>query len=368
MKREDILREIENWENPTFLEGVQAELNSYSQKIDSILYERYMKQISAIDDEKMKARALKRLSQRNLIDENNQPITRNEDVKLDSEVPVINGAYDSATNKIVFNPKGAKSYYQSFLQFEEGKREGIRDFDYSKDISELEDLTPSEILYWCYCNDVNYTDFCKITLLHEDVHKWTLRGATGFGAVMMSNAEIVFLEGLVEQEARSVAKENPEIMYANCFRNDEVNLISFLSQYYEPSNALLYQSAGKFEDRSIEYFLRQSGVSEEQIDDEFDKVLDSIEAICYEKYSGKPNDEFEKSFYEIFLEKQEFGTEEILKVLRAYMDKDKITNMSSQIAQASKKETIATSEVSNAKQITEKMLDNQKTTGENIID
>lgn len=367
MKKEDILTEIDNWENPTFLEEVQSELNSYSQKIDSILYERYIKQILSIDDDKMRTKALKRLLQRNLIDENNQPIIRTDDVKIDSTVPVINGAYDSATDKIVFNPKGARSYYQSFLQFEEGKRDGIRDFDYSKDIKELKDLTPSEVLYWCYCNDIRYTDFCKITLLHEDVHKWTLRGATGLGALMMSNAEIVFLEGLVEQEARRIAKDNPEIMYANCFRNDEVNLISFLSQYYEPSNALLYQSAGKFEDLSIEYFLQQNGIEQEQLREEFDKVLETIETICYEKYSGKPNDEFDKSFYDIFLEKEEFGTDEILKVLRKYMDKDKITNISAQIAQVSKKENVGMSEIENAKQLTESMLDNQKSTGENVI-
>jgi hypothetical protein len=59
MKREDILKEIENWHNPSFLEEVQNELNCYSRTIDSILYERYMKQISAIDDEKMKSKALK---------------------------------------------------------------------------------------------------------------------------------------------------------------------------------------------------------------------------------------------------------------------------------------------------------------------
>jgi len=368
MKREDILKEIENWSNPTFLEGVQEELNEYSQKIDSILYERYMKQILSSDDEKMKSKALKRLMKRNLIDENNQQITRSDDVKFDSTIPVINGAHDSATDKIVFNPKGAKSYYQSFLQFEEGKRDGIRELDYSQNIKELPDLTPSEILYWCYCNDVNYTDFCKITLLHENVHKWTLRGASGFGALMMSNDEIVFIEGLVEQEARSVAKDNPELMYANCFRNDEVNLISFLTQYYEPSNSLLYQTAAKFEDRSIASFLQQSGISEEQLLEEYNKVIETVESICYEKYSGKPNDEFDKSFYDIFLEKQEYGTDEILKVLKAYMTKGEITNMSSQIAHVSKDEFVTTSDIASAKELTEGMLDKQKTTGENIIE
>lgn len=366
MKREDILREIENWDNPTFLEEVESELNSYSQKIDSILYERYIKHILSLDDEKTKEKALKRLLKRNLIDENNQLVTRGEDVKLDSTIPVINGAHDSATDKIVFNPNGAKCYYKSFLQFEEGKREGIRDIDYSKDITELQDLTPSEILYWCYCNDVNYTEFCKITLLHENVHKWTLRGATGLGALMMGSDEIVLIEGLVEQEARSVAKDNPELMYANCFRNDEVNLTSFLSRYYEPMNSLLYQSAGKFQVNSIASFLKQAGINEENLTEEYNKIAEAIESICYEKYSGKPNSEFEKSFYDIFLEKQEYGTEEIIKVLKTYMDKDKFPNISTQIAQASKQENVAISEINTAKQVTESMVDKQKTTGDNV--
>jgi len=327
MDRNEILQEIEKWGDEQFTDRVESELNKYSQEIDLVLYKRYIKQILEQSDEKLKNKALKRLRQRNLINEDNELIERTDDVIFDSSKPIINGAHDSATDKIIFNPKGAKSYYQSFLQFEEGKRDGIRDFDYKVDIKELPDLTPAEILYWCYENNVRYEEFCKITLLHENVHKWTLRGATGMVAVMMGKDEVVMIEGLVEQEARAVAEENPQLIYNNCFRNDELNLVNFLSQYYDPSNSLLYQSGDRFCTNAVRNFLESKGVSDEEIREEFNKIIENLTNICEREFSGAPNAEFDKSFYDIFLRKQELVSEEILKIFEGYEPNDKAKNI-----------------------------------------
>ena len=318
MNREQILKEIDNWNDSEFLAKVNLDLNKYSQNIDMVLYERYMKQILEQTDEKLKAKALKRLRQRNLIDETNSRVERESDVVFDFNVKAINGAHDSATDKVVFNPNGAKSFYKSYLQFAEGKRDGIRDLDYKSDIKDLPNLTPSEILYWCYENNITYEQFCKITLLHENVHKWTLRGATGFAAVMMGKDEITMIEGLVEQEARAVAKENPEFLYLNCFRNDEVNFINFLSRYQSPQDYLLYSSAERFEQNALADFLREKGVSEEEIVEKFNQILDIVSDFCEEKFSGTPNNEFEKSFYDIFLSKEKHISDEIITTFESY--------------------------------------------------
>lgn len=322
MKQEQIIKEIENWNNPEFLSRINLDLNNYSQKIDTVLYERYVKQILEQSDEKLREKALKRLRKRNLIDETNSKVERNNDVVFDYNVQAINGAHDSAKDKIVFNPNGAKSFYKSYIQFSEGKRDGIRDFDYSVDIKELPNLTPTEILYWCYEHNISYEQFCKITLLHENVHKWTLRGATGFEAVMMGKDEVALIEGLVEQEARDVAHDNPDLLYLNCFRNDEVNFVGFLSKYESPKEYLLYYSANRYEINAIASFLRTKGISEEEIREKFNQILDVVTNLCEEKFSGIPNDEFEKSFYDIFLSKEKHVSDEIITTFEGYTGED----------------------------------------------
>lgn len=305
MDRGKILREIGNWENEEYLKRVAEELNEYSQKIDVILYKRYMRDISEQTDQNLIVKAVKRLRKRNLIDEERNLVKRENDVVFDFNVPAINGAHDSATDKIVFNPKGAKCFYQSYLQFADGKRDGIRDLDYKMDISQLPELTPSEILYWCYQNGITYEQFCKVTLLHENVHKWTLRGATGFVAVMMGKDEITLIEGLVEEEARAVASENPELLYLHCFRNEEVDFVRTLCKYQQPNNFLLYSSADKFEIAAIISFLQSKGVSADNMRSKFDEMVSNITEYCDKRFSRTPTSDFERSFYDIFLSKEQ---------------------------------------------------------------
>lgn len=356
MNREQILKEIGNWEDEGFLDKTRQELNRYSQEIDSVLYKRYMSQISEQSDEKLKAKALKRLMKRNLIDENEELVDRSDDVIFDPNVPAINGAHDSGRDKIVFNPEGAKSFYESYLQFSEGKREGIRDLDYSLSMEELPDLTPSEILYWNYTHDVSYEDFCKVTLLHENVHKWTLRGATGLGAMMMGKDEIAMIEGLVEQEARAVAKDNPQLTYSNCFRNDEVDIVSFLGKYYSPNNSLLYQSGEKFETNAIVEFLKEQGVPDDRLHEEFNKIIEDFTSVCHQKFSGAPNNEFEKSFYDIFLSKEKLVSKDILAIFEEYQKQSEKahTVTPQEIAQEDKDNGLTTTDIQDASKVMDK--------------
>ena len=305
MDRDLILGEISNWKNGEFLKKVVKELNEYSQKIDVILYKRYMRNISEQSDQNLIVKAMKRLRKRNLIDEESNLVKREKDVVFDFNIPAINGVHDSATDKIVFNPNGAKCFYQSYLQFSDGKRDGIRELDYKMDISQLPELTPSEILYWCYQNGITYEQFCKITLLHENVHKWTLRGATGFAAVMMGKDEIALIEGLVEQEARAVASENPELLYLHCFRNEEVDFVKTLCEYQQPNDFLLYSSADKFETEAIISFLKSKNISDDEMRSKFDEMVSNITDYCDKRFSGTPTSDFGRSFYDIFLSKEQ---------------------------------------------------------------
>ena len=305
MEREQILKEIDNWKDKDFLKRVAEELNGYSQKIDAILYKRYMGNISELAYPELVTEAIKRLRKRNLIDEENNLIKRENDVVFDFDVDVINGAHDSARDKIVFNPKGAKCFYDSYLQFADGKKDGIRDLDYKLDINQLPELTPPEILYWCYQNGITYEQFCKVTLLHENVHKWTFRGATGMAALMMGKDEIALIEGLVEQEAREVASENPELLYVHFFRNEEVDFVKPFCEYQNPKYFLLCSSPEKFEFSAISNFLHSKGVPSKDLPKKFNEMVSKIDDYCYKKFSGKPTSDFEKTFYDIFLSKEQ---------------------------------------------------------------
>ena len=221
MNKKEIESEIEKWKDESFLEEVRRELCDYVNDLDKILSERYRKTIIQILNPNIREQALKTLQNKKMFDDNMQYIGNTDIVELNKEEKIANGGY--VNGRIIVNPNSAKQFYDAYIDFANGKTDGIRDFDYEKPLSELKELSSLEILYWHYFNEKTYQDFLKSTMLHEDIHRWTL-GATMFD----SPIDIFAMEGFVEKEARNVAEEN-NLEYANCFRNDELSLIEYLS-------------------------------------------------------------------------------------------------------------------------------------------
>lgn len=218
-----IQEELARWSDEEFLETTRMELCEYVNGLDKIFCERYKNLIEGQEKTKVREKALEILKIRDLFDDNMNYIGISNIVKFDSETKVANGGYIKGS--IIVNPNSAKQFYDAYMDFADGKLDGIReDIDYSKPISELKDLSSLEILYWHYFNQRPYQDFLKSTMLHENVHRWTLNGDVFYDPI-----DTYAMEGYVEREARDIAEEN-NIEYAKCFRNDEINFIDYLGR------------------------------------------------------------------------------------------------------------------------------------------
>lgn len=240
--------ELAKWSDEKFLEDTRIELCEYVNDLDKIFCERYKNLIVGQEKSKVREEMLETLKIRGLFDDNMNYIGSSNIVKFDREKKVANGGYMKGS--IIVNPNSAKQFYDAYMDFSDGKLEGIReDVDYSKLLVELNDLSSLEILYWHYANQRTYQDFLKSTMLHENVHRWTLNGD---GAFLDDPIDIYVMEGYVEREARDIAEEN-NIEYARSFRNDEINFIDYLGRnndktdnissmlyYADSSNCLMF--------------------------------------------------------------------------------------------------------------------------------
>lgn len=225
MDREKLNIQIElaKWSDEKFLEDTRIELCEYVNDLDKIFCERYKNLIVGQEKSKVREEMLETLKIRGLFDDNMNYIGTSNIVKFDREKKVANGG--CMKGSIIVNPNSAKQFYDAYMDFADGKLEGIReDIDYSKPLSELNDLSSLEILYWHYANQRTYQDFLKSTMLHENVHRWTLDAS-----IFDDSIDIYAMEGYVEREARDIAEEN-NIEYARCFRNDEINFIDYLGR------------------------------------------------------------------------------------------------------------------------------------------
>lgn len=220
MNIKQIKKQIVKWEDESFLENIRIELCRYVNYLDEIISKRYRKIIQGLTPD-IKMKVLETLQNKKLFDDNMNYIGNTNIVKFDRNEQIANGA--CKRGKIIVNPNSAKQFYASYMDFANGKMSGIRNFDYSKPLSELKDLSSIEILYWYYFNEKTYQDFLISTMLHENVHRWTI-----VSTMMDEPIDVFAMEGFVEKEARNIADEN-NLEYAKCFRPDETMLIDYLS-------------------------------------------------------------------------------------------------------------------------------------------
>ena len=318
MNKKEIESEIEKWKDESFLEEVRRELCDYVNDLDKILSERYRKTIIQILNPNIREQALKTLQNKKMFDDNMQYIGNTDIVELNKEEKIANGGY--VNGRIIVNPNSAKQFYDAYIDFANGKTDGIRDFDYEKPLSELKELSSLEILYWHYFNEKTYQDFLKSTMLHEDIHRWTL-GATMFD----SPIDIFAMEGFVEKEARSVAEEN-NLEYANCFRNDEVSLIDYLSNGIMDKNdnamSMLYNGNAE---QCLLFSMKIKVFNEldEKSADKAGKIAKNMYIELLDKTKANNTNSFGKNYREIFARMKIDKSNEIIKYIEDKIAKEK---------------------------------------------
>lgn len=350
MKAQTIESEISNWENEEFLAKVSNELNQYVSRLDKILYKRYKERINDLSPDD-KESAMKRLKAKKLMNDNMDFVGDSNIVKLDKEAQVANGGFYKG--KILLNPNSAKQFYAAYTDFSNGITDGIREFDYNQPLSKLENLSPLEILYWYYINGKTYQDFLKSTMLHEDVHRWTL------GADMLDDPiDTFFMEGLVETESREVAKEN-NIEYANCFRSDEVNLIDYLNKYNiidRTSMMLCYDSTtcllGML---GMVIRGKMNGIESKDLANLSKQIYMEIASIV----SPNKNNNIGKNYREIFANIKPNKSYQIIEVIKNTIDREKSKNMLKSGIEATEQFT-RTEEINNQIQILTKENQQEK--------
>lgn len=317
MNIKEIEDQIAKWEDDIFLEETRVELCSYVNSLDKILSERYRKIIQKLNPN-IKGQALMTLKDKGLFDDNMNYIGNMDIVEFNRKEKITNGGY--INGRIIVNPDSAKQFYDSYMDFANGKMEGIRNLDYGKPISELKDLSSLEVLYWHYFNEKTYQDFLKSTMLHEDVHRWTL------GATMVdSSIDIFAMEGFVEKEARNIAEEN-NLEYAKCFRNDELMLINYLSNGIFDSNdnamSMLYN--GNAEQclmfaMKMKVFKEIEGISP----DRAGKLAKSMYIELLDNMKGNNENGFGKNYREIFAGVHTDKSDEIIKYIEDKIVREK---------------------------------------------
>lgn len=317
MNFKEIADQITKWEDESFLEDIRRDLCDYVNGLDKILSERYGKIIQKLNPNE-KEQALGRLQRKNMFDNNINYIGNVDIVKFDRNEKVANGGY--INGKIIVNPDSAKQFYASYMDFANGKVEGIRDLDYSKQLSELKDLSPLEVLYWYYFNKKTYQDFLKSTMLHESVHRWTLE-ATMFDFPI----DIFALEGFVEKEARYIAEEN-NLEYAKCFRKDELAFIDTLLEgiLNEDDSAMVMLCLGNAEAclifvMRIKIFMEIEGISQ----DKAGKLAKSIYIELMDNMRGYPTKKFGKNYREIFAGMKTDISQKTINIIEAKIESEK---------------------------------------------
>lgn len=337
MKAQTIESEISNWENENFLAKVSNELNQYVSRLDKILYKRYKERINDLSPDD-KERAMKSLKAKKLMNDNMDFVEDPNIVKLDKEAQVANGGFYKG--KILLNPNSAKQFYAAYTDFSNGITDGIREFDYNQPLSKLENLSSLEILYWYYINGKTYQDFLKSTMLHEDVHRWTL-GADIFD----SPIETFFIEGLVETESREVAKEN-NIEYANCFRSDEVNLIDYLNKYniIDRTSMMLCYNSTTCLLGMIGMVIRgkMNGIESKDLANLNKQIYMEIASIV----GPNKNNNIGKNYREIFANIKPNKSYQIIEVIKNTIDREKSKNMLKSAIEATEQFT-RTEEINN---------------------
>lgn len=305
------------WENESFLEEVRGELCNYVNDLDKILSERYRKIIQELNPN-IRERALETLQIKKMFDYNMQYIGNTDIVEFNKKEKIANGGY--INGRIIINPNSAKQFYAAYIDFANGKTDGIRDFDYEKPLSELKELSSLEILYWYYFNEKIYQDFLKSTMLHEDIHRWTL-GATMFD----SPIDVYAMEGFVEKEARNVAEEN-NLEYAKCFRNDELVLIDYLSNgiFDKNDNAMSMLYNGNPQQCLI--FAMKMKVFKELDEKSVNKAGELAKNMYRELINnteGNNTNSFGKNYREIFAGMKTNKSDEIIKYIEDKIEKEK---------------------------------------------
>lgn len=305
------------WEDDIFLEEVRRELCGYVNDLDEILSERYRKIIQGLNPN-IKGQALETLKNKDLFDEDMNYVGSKNIVEFNREEKIANGGY--VNGRIIVNPDSAKQFYAGYMDFADGKKEGIRDFDYGKPLSELKDLSSLEILYWHYFNEKTYQDFLKSTMLHEDVHRWTLEAN-----IVDSPIDIFAMEGFVEKEARSIAEEN-NLEYANCFRNDEVSLIDYLSNGIMDKNdnamSMLYNGNAE---QCLLFAMKIKVFNEldEKSADKAGKIAKNMYIELLDKTKANNTNSFGKNYREIFAGMKTDKSNEIVKYIEYKIAREK---------------------------------------------
>lgn len=308
-----------NWEDDSFLEEVRKELCDYVNDLDKILSERYRKILQRLNPN-IRGQALKTLQNKKLFDDNMNYVGNKDIVEFNKKEKIANGGY--VKGRIIVNPDSVKQFYEAYRDFENGKNEGIRDFNYGKPLAELKDLSSLEILYWHYFNEKTYQDFLKSTMLHEDIHKWTLEAN-----VLDSPIDIFAMEGFVEKEARNVAEEN-NLEYANCFRNDEVSLIDYLSNGIIDKNdnaiSMLYNGNAE---RCLMFAMKMKVFNEldEKSADKAGELAKNMYIELLDKIKANNTNSFGKNYREIFAGMKIDKSNEIIKYIEDKIAREKGT-------------------------------------------
>ena len=315
------IKKIENeeakWENESFLEEVRGELCNYVNDLDKILSERYRKIIQELNPN-IREQALETLQIKKIFDDKMQYIGNTDIVEFNKKEKIANGGY--INGRIIINPNSAKQFYAAYIDFANGKTDVIRDFDYEKPLSELKELSSLEILYWYYFNEKTYQDFLKSTMLHEDIHRWTLEAT-----MVDSQIDKFAMEGFVEKEARNVAEEN-NLEYANCFRNDEMSLIDYLSNgifdKYDNAVSMLYNVDPQ---QCLGFAMKMKvfkGLDEKSV-----KRAEELARNMYLELMNKPEgnntNSFGKNYREIFAGMKTNKSDEIIKYIEDKIAKEK---------------------------------------------
>ena len=321
LKKQVNIKKIEfekvKWENEKFLEEIRKELNNYVNDLDKILSKRYKKIIQELQPN-IREKALKILQNKNLFDNDMEYIGNTNIVEFNKKEKILNGGYVSG--RIIVNPSSAKQFYEAYIDFENGKTKGIRDLNYEKPLNELKDLSSLEVLYWYYFNEKTYQDFLKSTMLHEDIHRWTL-GAS----IIDEPIDIFAMEGFVEKEARNVAEEN-KLEYAKCFRNDEILLIEYLTNGIFDKNDITMTMLYNENATACLKFAMMMKIFKELEEKSVDKAKDLTNNIYIElanNITENKTNNFEKNYREIFAGIKTSKSDEIIKSIETEIAKEK---------------------------------------------
>ena len=140
-----------------------------------------------------------------------------------------------------------------------------------------------------------------------------------------SPIDIFAMEGFVEKEARSVAEEN-NLEYANCFRNDELSLIDYLSNGIMDKNdnamSMLYNGNAE---QCLLFSMKIKVFNEldEKSADKAGKIAKNMYIELLDKTKANNTNSFGKNYREIFSGMKTDKSNEIIKYIEDKIEREK---------------------------------------------